>query len=159
MTKQGYTVMNCLHRYIYINHMSTGRIVCYTHGLHGLTKTNPKNRTYAVRLLRQTTQCCSTRMFHKCCPHARKSLHSLLTGNSWLAPNLTATSPNADRVPGCQCPTQTGFQAANAQHRLSSRLPITQALQPIRMSQLNIPHEKPVVWSPWFLTKSWSTAT
>ena len=141
MTKQGYTVMNCLHRYIYINHMSTGRIVCYTHGLHGLTKTNPKNRTYAVRLLRQTTQCCSTRMFHKCCPHARKSLHSLLTSD-WLPISLPLH------------PTQTGFRAANAQHRLSSRLPITQALQPIRMSQLNIPHEKPVVWSPWFLTKS-----
>ena len=111
MTKQGYTVMNCLHRYIYKNHMSTGRIVCYTHGLHGLTKTNHKNRTYAVRLLRQTTQCCSTRMFHKCCPHARKSLHSLLTSD-WLPISLPLH------------PTQTGFRAANAQHRQGSMLPM-----------------------------------
>ena len=98
--------------YIYTNHLSTGRIVYYTHGLHGLTKTNHKNRTYAVRLLRQTTQCCSTRLFHKCCPHARKNLVTaclLLIGSQ----NLTATSPNTVRVPGCQCPTQTEFQAAD----------------------------------------------
>lgn len=61
----------------------------------------------------------------------------------WLAPKISLP-PH---------PTQSGFRAANAQHRLSSRLPIIQALQPIRMSQLNSPHEKPAEWSPDYKLK------